>query len=175
MSLVYASICRLHKLCIHSCMGAQRGMFRASAWVSGVFQWAVEWWVLLLGPSSVCFMLESASNGNLVTRYSLAKSICKVGANGSGGKIDADAVVDQEERSRVDHRRRSWQRSVLMADLERLLSLLWPVKARPGDNWLGLVVIDAITVSVDIGTGLGSALQAIELGLLSKNFRSWLT
>ena len=35
--------------------------------------------------------------------------------------IDVDAVVDQEERSRVDHRRRSRQRSVLMADLERLL------------------------------------------------------
>ena len=38
--------------------------------------------------------------------------------------IDVDAVVDQDERSRVDHRRRSRQRSLLMADLERLM---WPV------------------------------------------------
>ena len=56
--------------------------------------------------------------------------------------IDVDAVVDQDERSRVDHRRRSRQRSVLMADLERLL---WPVKARPGDNWLGMVSTDGIS------------------------------
>ena len=67
--------------------------------------------------------------------------------------IDVDAVVDQEERSRVDHRRRSRQRSVLMADLERLL---WPVKARPGDQWLGMVVTDAIAVNVTAGIGLGS-------------------
>ena len=57
--------------------------------------------------------------------------------------IDVDAVVDQEERSRVDHRRRSRQRSVLMADLERLL---WPVKARSGDNWLSMVVTDGTVV-----------------------------
>ena len=67
--------------------------------------------------------------------------------------IDVDAVVDQEERPRVDHRRRSRQRSVLMADLERLL---WPVKARPGDQWLGMLVNDDITAGVAIGTGLGS-------------------
>ena len=67
--------------------------------------------------------------------------------------IDVDAVVDQEERSRVDHRRRSRQRSLLMADLERLL---WPVKARLGDQWLGMVVTDDIAVGVAIGTGLGS-------------------
>ena len=50
--------------------------------------------------------------------------------------IDVDAVVDQEERSPVDHCRvtaRQW----LMADLERLL---WQVKARPGDQWLGMVM-----------------------------------
>ena len=80
----YASRCRLHKLCINLCMGALGAMFRASEWVSGVFQWAVECWVLLLGLSGVCFMLESASNNNRVTRYSLAKSICKVGAIASG-------------------------------------------------------------------------------------------
>ena len=67
--------------------------------------------------------------------------------------IDVDAVVDQVERSRVDHRRRSRQRSVLMADLERLL---WLVKARPGDQGLGMVVTDGIAVGPAIGTGLGS-------------------
>ena len=67
--------------------------------------------------------------------------------------IDVDAVVDQEERSPVDHRRRSRQRSVLMADLERLL---WLVKARPGDQGLGMVVNDDITVGAAIRTGLGS-------------------
>ena len=70
--------------------------------------------------------------------------------------VYVDAVVDQEERSRVDHRRRSRQRSVLMADLERLL---WPVKARPGDQWLGMLVTDDITVGVAIGTGLGSRFE----------------
>ena len=40
-----------------------------------------------------------------------------------------------------------------MADLERLL---WPVKARPGDKWLTMVVTDGIAVGVDVGTGLGS-------------------
>ena len=67
--------------------------------------------------------------------------------------IDVDAVVDQDERSRVDHRRRSRQRSVLMADLERLVLL---VKARPGDQGLGMVVNDDITVGAAIRTGLGS-------------------
>ena len=67
--------------------------------------------------------------------------------------IDVDAVVDQEERSRVDHRRRSRQRSVLMADLERLL---WPVKARSGDKWLSMVVADGSTVGMAIVSGLGS-------------------
>ena len=67
--------------------------------------------------------------------------------------IDVDAVVDQDERSRVDHRRRSRQRSVLMADLERLV---WLVKARPGDQGLGMVVNDDITVGAAIRTGLGS-------------------
>ena len=67
--------------------------------------------------------------------------------------IDVDAVVDQEERSRVDHRRRSRQRSVLIADLERLL---WLVKARPGDQWLGMVATDDTAVGAAIGTGLGS-------------------
>ena len=67
--------------------------------------------------------------------------------------IDVDAVVDQEERSCVDHRRRSRQRSVLMADLERLL---WPVKARSGDQWLGMLVTDDIAVGAAIVTGLGS-------------------
>ena len=67
--------------------------------------------------------------------------------------IDVDAVVDQDERSRVDHRRRSRQRSVLMADLERLVLL---VKARPGDQGLGMVVTDDITVGAAIRTGLGS-------------------
>ena len=52
-----------------------------------------------------------------------------------------------------------------MADLERLL---WPVKARPGDNWLELVVIDAIAVSVDIGTGLGSRYKLFEHGLFDE-------
>ena len=67
--------------------------------------------------------------------------------------VYVDAVVDQDERSRVDHHRRSRQRSALMADLERLL---WPVKARPGDQWLGMLVTDDITVGVAIGTGIGS-------------------
>ena len=40
-----------------------------------------------------------------------------------------------------------------MADLERLL---WPVKARPGDQWLGIVGTADISVGVAIGTGLGS-------------------
>ena len=67
--------------------------------------------------------------------------------------IDVDAVADQEERSPVDHRRRSRQRSVLMADLERLL---WPVKARSGDKWLSMVVTDGSTVGMAIVSGLGS-------------------
>ena len=67
--------------------------------------------------------------------------------------IDVDAVVHQDERSRVDHRRRSRQRSVLMADLERLL---WLVKARPGDQGLGTLVTDDTAVGAAIGTGLGS-------------------
>ena len=67
--------------------------------------------------------------------------------------IDVDAVVDQDERPCVDHRRRSRQRSVLMADLERLL---WLVKARPGDQGLGMVVTDDTAVGAAIGTGLGS-------------------
>ena len=67
--------------------------------------------------------------------------------------IDVDAAVDQEERSCVNHRRRSWQWSVLMADLERLL---WLVKARPGDQWLGMLLTDDIAVCVAVGTGLGS-------------------
>ena len=67
--------------------------------------------------------------------------------------IDVDAVVGHEERSRVDHRRRSRQRSVLIADLERLL---WLVKARPGDQGLGMVATDDIAVGAAIGTGLGS-------------------
>ena len=69
--------------------------------------------------------------------------------------IDVDAVVDQEERPRVDHRRRSRQRSVLIADLERF-RLLWLVKARPGDQGLGKVVTDDTAVGAAIGTGLGS-------------------
>ena len=67
--------------------------------------------------------------------------------------IDVDAVVDQDERSRVDHRRRSRQRSVLMADLERLL---WPVKARSGEKWLIMVVTDGSTVGMASVSGLGS-------------------
>ena len=66
--------------------------------------------------------------------------------------IDVDAVVDQERRSLVDHRRRSRQRSVLMADLERLL---WPVKARPGGKWLGMVSTDEFAADVAVGIGLG--------------------
>ena len=66
--------------------------------------------------------------------------------------IDVDAVVDQEERSPVDHRRRSRQRSVLMADLERLL---WPVKARPSGKWFGMVSTDGVAVDVAVGIGLG--------------------
>ena len=41
----------------------------------------------------------------------------------------------------------------LMASLERLL---WPVKARPGDNWLGMVGTDGIAVSVAVGIGPGN-------------------
>ena len=66
--------------------------------------------------------------------------------------IDVDAVADQEERSPVDHRRRSRQRSVLMADLERLL---WPVKARPSGKWFGMVSTDGVAVDVAVGIGLG--------------------
>ena len=40
-----------------------------------------------------------------------------------------------------------------MADLERLL---WLVKARPGDQGLGMVVTDDIAVGAAIGTGLVS-------------------
>ena len=53
----------------------------------------------------------------------------------------------------VGGRGRGRQRSVLMADLERLL---WLVKARPGDQGLGMVVTDDITVGAAIRTGLGS-------------------
>ena len=42
---------------------------------------------------------------------------------------------------------------VLIADLERLL---WLVKARPGDQGLGMVATDDIAVGAAIGTGLGS-------------------
>ena len=41
----------------------------------------------------------------------------------------------------------------LMAGLERLL---WPVKARPGDNWLGMVRTDGIAVRVAVGIGPGN-------------------
>ena len=41
----------------------------------------------------------------------------------------------------------------LMAGLERLL---WPVKARRGDNWLGMVGIDSNAVSVAVGIGPGN-------------------
>ena len=40
-----------------------------------------------------------------------------------------------------------------MADLERLM---WPVKFRPGDQWLGMVVTDDIAVGAATGIGLGS-------------------
>ena len=67
--------------------------------------------------------------------------------------IDVDAVADQEERSPVDHCRRSRQQSVLMADLERLL---WPVKARSGEKWLIVVITDGSTVGMASVSGLGS-------------------
>ena len=41
----------------------------------------------------------------------------------------------------------------LMVDLERLL---WPFKAKPGDNCLGMVGTDGIAVSVAVGIGLGN-------------------
>ena len=41
----------------------------------------------------------------------------------------------------------------LMAGLERLL---WPVKARPGDNWLDMVGTDGVAVNVAVGIGLGN-------------------
>ena len=41
-----------------------------------------------------------------------------------------------------------------MAGLERLL---WPVKARPGDNsWLNMVGTDGAAVNVAVGFGLGN-------------------
>ena len=79
--------------------------------------------------------------------------------------IDVDAVADQEERSPVDHCRRSWQRSValcscVMADLERV-ALSEPEagqgqKARSGDKWLSMVVTDGSTVGMASVSGLGS-------------------
>ena len=40
-----------------------------------------------------------------------------------------------------------------MVDLERFL---WPVKARPGDNWLGMVSTDGISVSSAVVIGLSN-------------------
>ena len=56
--------------------------------------------------------------------------------------IDVDAVVDQDERSRVDHRRQSRQRSVLMG---RTLSA-WCGWSRPdpaikGSAWLLTMIL----------------------------------
>ena len=59
----------------------------------------------------------------------------------------------------MQSRRSQW----LMAGHERLL---WPVKARPGDNWLDFVGTDGAAVNVAVGIGLGN----LELGL-SKNDR----
>ena len=53
--------------------------------------------------------------------------------------------------------------SMLMATLEHWQ---WPVKARPGDNWLDMVVTNDIPVSVAIGTGLGSRYK-----LLTRTFQ----
>ena len=39
-----------------------------------------------------------------------------------------------------------------MAGLERLL---WPVKARPGDNWLGMVRTDDIAYILSVAVGIG--------------------
>ena len=50
--------------------------------------------------------------------------------------IDIDAVVDQDERSRVDHRRRSRQRSVLIADLSACCGWSRPDPAIKGSAWL---------------------------------------
>ena len=40
-----------------------------------------------------------------------------------------------------------------MVDLERFL---WPVKARSGDNWLGMVSTDGISVSAAVVIGLSN-------------------
>ena len=40
-----------------------------------------------------------------------------------------------------------------MVDLERFL---WPVKAGPGDNWLGMVSTDGISVSSAVVIGLSN-------------------
>ena len=106
---------------------------------------------VILGRCSDELMYDNARVSVEMTTGGLVRLLEAVPA--SIQNIDVDAVADQEERSPVDHRRRSRQRSVLMADLERLL---WPVKARSGEKWLIMVVTDGITVGMASVSGLGS-------------------
>ena len=106
---------------------------------------------VILGRCSDELMYDNARVSVEMTTGGLVRLLEAVPA--SIQNIDVDAVADQEERSPVDHRRRSRQRSVLMADLERLL---WPVKARSGEKWLIMVVTDGSTVGMASVSGLGS-------------------
>ena len=106
---------------------------------------------VILGRCSDELMYDNARVSVEMTTGGLVRLLEAVPA--SIQNIDVDAVADQEERSPVDHRRRSRQRSVLMADLERLL---WPVKARSGEKWLVMVVTDGSTVGMASVSGLGS-------------------
>ena len=106
---------------------------------------------VILGRCSDELMYDNARVSVEMTTGGLVRLLEAVPA--SIQNIDVDAVADQEERSPVDHRRRSRQRSVLMADLERLL---WPVKARSGEKWLIMVITDGSTVGMASVSGLGS-------------------
>ena len=55
--------------------------------------------------------------------------------------IDVDAVVDQDERSRVDHRRRSRQRSVSWRTLSACCGWSRPDPAIKGSAWLLTMIL----------------------------------
>ena len=71
---------------------------------------------VILGRCSDELMYDNARVSVEMTTGGLVRLLEAVPA--SIQNIDVDAVADQEERSPVDHCRRSRQRSVLMADLD---------------------------------------------------------
>ena len=70
---------------------------------------------------------------------------------------DADAVVDQERRATVDHRMRSrwavWGVAHTGGPCALSVAILGQTR---GDNWLGMVRIDGISVSVAVVIGLSN-------------------